>query len=132
MNARTCNRCFALLLVLICATMTSQLIHVVNVRPVENRRLDVTPHDVMTHSSLLKCSTTCRQTSWCVSANMSPDNGTCELLSVEVSVVTSLELAEGWNYLREWTTFLPHLFSVLNLSVFENGCCFELQCRWVS
>ena len=92
----------ALLLAVSSNSATSRPFYVINVKPVGNRRLDVTPHDVMTHSSLVKCSMTCRLTSWCVSANLSPDHSTCELLSEEVSNLTSLQLAEGWSYLREY------------------------------
>ena len=88
--------------------LTSPVQYVI-VNPIKDRRLDVTPRDVMTHVSLVKCSTTCRQTSWCVSANMAPDRSTCHLLSEEVSDVTSLELADGWSYIRK--------FNLLELNV---------------
>ena len=91
----------ALLLAVYSNSATSRPFYVINVRPVGNRRLDVTPHDVMTHSSLVKCSTTCRLTSWCVSANLLPDRSTCQLLSEEVSDVTLLESVDGWSYLRK-------------------------------
>ena len=92
--------CLLALLTLVTSTATSQ-IQQINVRPVKNKRLDASPRDVMSHSSLVKCSTTCRLTSWCVSANLSPDRRTCQLLSEEVSDVTSLESVDGWSYLRK-------------------------------
>ena len=94
------DRFLLVLLTLVTSTATSQN-QQINVRPVKNKRLDAIPRDVMTHSSLVKCSTTCRLTSWCVSANLSPDRHTCQLLSQEVSDVTSLESVDGWSYLRK-------------------------------
>ena len=77
-------------------------IHIIYVNPAINRRLDVTPRDVITAGSTLKCSAMCRLTSWCASANLSPDRSTCQLLSEEVSDETSLESVDGWSYLRKF------------------------------
>ena len=99
-SAQRVGRCLLALLTLVTSTATSQ-IQQINVRPAKNKRLDATPRDVMLHSSLVKCSTTCRLTSWCVSANLSPGRRTCQLLSEEVSDVTSLESVDGWSYLRK-------------------------------
>ena len=69
---------------------------------VMNKRLDVTPRDVLTRSSAIHCEATCRQTSWCVAANLMPDRSTCQLLTEEVSDDDdSLQSAERWKYLRE-------------------------------
>ena len=85
------------------ASMTSQTIHYTySVRPIANRCLNVTSRDVMTHSSLVKCSVVCGWTSWCLSVNVASDGSTCQLLSEEVSDVASLQSAEGWSYLREF------------------------------
>ena len=68
---------------------------------VMNKRLDVTPRDVITRSSVIHCEATCRQTSWCLAANLLPDRRTCQLLSEEVSDDDeSLQSADGWRYLR--------------------------------
>ena len=93
--------CLLVFLTLFCNALTSQ-IQQVHVTPVFNQRLDVTPRDVITQSSSVECESTCRQTSWCTSANMAPDRSTCQLLSEEVPDMTSLESAEGWTYLREY------------------------------
>ena len=89
------------LLTLLGGTVTSQ-IQQVHIKPIKNKRLNVPARDVMTRSSAVKCESTCRQTSWCTSANMAPDRSTCHLLSEEVSDVTSLESAEGWSYQRTY------------------------------
>ena len=96
------NGFVVLLIAFTCKAMTSQLFHIINVLPVANMRLGVTPHDVITQSSSIECSKTCRLSSWCVSANLSPDRSTCQLLSQEVSDVMSLEPAPGWSYLRKY------------------------------
>ena len=68
---------------------------------VMNKRLDVTPRDVLTRSSAIHCEATCRLTSWCVATNLSPDRSTCQLLTEEVSDDDeSLVSADGWKYLR--------------------------------
>ena len=96
------NRCFVVLLVNACVYMTSQQVNYISVMPVSNKRLDVTPRDnVETRGSVVRCTATCRLTSWCVSVNVAPDRGTCQLLSVEVADVTSLSSANGWLYLRK-------------------------------
>ena len=93
--------CLFTLLTLPAGTMTSQ-IQQIHIKPVRNKRLNVAARDVITRSSAIKCESTCRQTSWCTSANMAPDRSTCHLLSEEVSDVGSLEEAQGWSYLREY------------------------------
>ena len=67
---------------------------------INNRRLDVTAHNVTTHSATF-CYVTCQQTSGCVSVNLSPDRRTCQLLSEATSDVTSLQSADGWSHLRK-------------------------------
>ena len=91
--------CLLMLLTLPAGTMTSQ-VQQIHIKPVKNKRLNVEPRDVITRSSAIKCESTCRQTSWCTSANMAPARGTYHLLSEEVSDVTSPETAHGWRYLR--------------------------------
>ena len=95
--------CLLMLLTLPVGTMTSQ-IQQIHIKPVRNKRLNVAARDVITRSSAIKCESTCRQTSWCTSANMAPDRSTCHLLSEEVSDVGSLEEAHGWSYLRKYRT----------------------------
>ena len=134
-----------LLLTLVCKSMTSQLFHIINVTPVANRRLGVTPRDVMTQSSYVECAITCRLSSWCVSANVSPDRSTCQLLSQEVSDVMSLEPAPGWSYLRKYTYIKRRLISAesklrsssLRWTIYKFQCknlTFELcfECRFFS
>ena len=88
-------------LLLISARMVTSHLDAISVKPLVNRRLDVTPQDVVTRSSKIKCTATCRVTSWCMSANLSPDKSTCQLLSEEVSDNASLESADGWTYIRK-------------------------------
>ena len=72
-------------------------------KPQMNKRLDVTPRDVITRSSAIDCAVTCRLTSWCVAANLLPDRRTCQLLTEEVPDDDgSLDSADGWKYLREY------------------------------
>ena len=78
-----------------------------------DKRYDVQPRDVMTHSSKLGCAATCRDTSWCVSVNLFTVDGTCQLLSEEASNETSLESADGWRYLREIFSILLKLLSII-------------------
>ena len=66
------------------------------------RRFDVAPRDVTTSSSLTRCAVGCLATSWCVSAKLFTDDGTCQLLSEEESNETSLETVDGWRYLRKF------------------------------
>ena len=95
---------FRILLLMTTALVTAHL-NVINVKQVANKRLDVTPQDVVTRSSKVKCAATCRVTAWCVSANLAPDRSTCQLLSEEVSDETSLESADGWSYIRKTVEF---------------------------
>ena len=77
-------------------------------RPLMHKRLDVTPRDVITHSSAIDCAVTCRLTPWCVAANLLPDRRTCQLLTEEVpDDHESLQSADGWKYLREYTRVFP-------------------------
>ena len=93
--------CLFVVIALLADVVASQ-IQQIKVKPIKNKRLNVPARDVIARSSPIKCESTCRQTSWCTSANMAPDRSTCHLLSEEVSTVTSLEPAEGWTYLREY------------------------------
>ena len=92
--------CWLVLLAQVSISMASQ-IQTVHIKPIKDARLNILPRDVLTKSSLVKCSQTCRLTSWCTSANLSPDRTACQLLSEEVSDMTSLQSAEGWSYLRK-------------------------------
>ena len=86
-------------------TLQTQETHL---KPQVNRRLDVTPRDVITHSSAIDCAATCRLTSWCVAANLLPDRRTCQLLTQEVpDDHESLLPADGWKYIREYTRVFP-------------------------
>ena len=100
-SKHSAGACLLVFLTLFYNALTSQ-IQQVHVQPVLNKRLDVVPRDVIAQRSSVECESTCRQTSWCTSANMAPERSTCQLLSEEVSDMTSLESAEGWSYLREY------------------------------
>ena len=102
-------------LLLISARMVTSHLDAISVKPLVNRRLDVTPQDVVTRSSKIKCTATCRVTSWCVSANLAPDRSTCQLLSAEVSAETSLETAEGWTFIRKLYQGFMMIMYTINL-----------------
>ena len=91
--------CLLVLLVLCDIVVTSQRKEVF-MNTLNDKRFDVAPRDVITRSSSTRCAATCRDTAWCVSVNLQTGDGTCQLLSEEVSNVTSLESADGWRYLR--------------------------------
>ena len=96
------HTCLLVLLTLLAgaATLQTQGFYL---KPVMHKRLDVTPRDVIAHSSVIDCAVTCRQTSWCVAANLLPDRRTCQLLTEEVSDDDeSLDSADGWKYMREY------------------------------
>ena len=96
------HTCLLVLLTLLAGAKTLQ-IQETHLKPLMNKRLAVTPRDVITHSSLIDCAVTCRVTSWCFAANMLPDRRTCQLLSEEVSDDDeSLLEDEGWKYIREY------------------------------
>ena len=99
---------FALMLPVI--AITTPGIHIISVKPLTNKRLDVTPRDVITSGSLVKCSVMCRMTSWCVSANVAPDRSTCQLLTDEVSDETQLESANGWRYIRKVLKYCHNIY----------------------
>ena len=110
-DMRTC------LLVLLTVVVVAETLQTqdLNLKSLLYMRLDVTPRDVMTRSSLIDCAVTCRLTSWCVSANLLPDRRTCQLLTEEVSDDDeSLLPADGWTYLREYVGFAGHQHFVLN------------------
>ena len=95
--------CLFVLLMLCDSVVASEIIER-HVTVLNNKRLDVTPRDVITRSSAIHCEATCRHTSWCVAANLLPDGRTCQLLSEEVSADDeSLQSADGWTYLREYS-----------------------------
>ena len=100
-SAHWAGTCLLVLLTLFCDALTSHF-QQVHVTPVFNKLLNMPPRDVITRISTVECVATCRQTSWCASSNMAPDGSTCQLLSDEVSDVTSLEPADGWSYLRKY------------------------------
>ena len=83
---------------------TSEMTYL-QIKSISSKRLDFEPRDVITRSSILKCSVTCRVTSWCASVNLAADRQTCQLLSEEVSDVTSLQSADGWSYVRKYKFF---------------------------
>ena len=99
-GAKGLRTCLLVLLMLRDSVVTSQQKEMfLNALP--DRRLAVAPRDVIAHSSAIRCTVECLATSWCVSANLFAGDGTCQLLSEEVSDVTSLETAVGWRHLRE-------------------------------
>ena len=67
----------------------------------QDMRLSVAPREVIALQSSIHCMVACQATSWCASANLSPEESTCQLLTEEVNDVTSLAFAEGWNYLSK-------------------------------
>ena len=101
LGAKELRTCLLALLMLSDSVLTSQREEML-MNAVHGKRFDVAPRDVITHSSATRCAATCRDTTWCVSANLFTDDGTCQLLSEEASNVTSLETVGGWRYLREF------------------------------
>ena len=93
---RTCL--FVLLMLLRPCDVTSQSSNIL-MNICDGKRFDVTPRDVIKHSSKINCAAVCRDTSWCVSVNLFTGDGTCQLLSEEASNETSLETVDGWRYL---------------------------------
>ena len=91
-----CTWLFALLTLFVSAvtSYTQQTV----VKQIANKRLDVTAQNVKTHS-VIECQISCKQTSWCAAANLSPDRSTCQLLSEQASDLMPLESAEGWSYM---------------------------------
>ena len=81
---------------------------------VRGKRFDVAPRDVIAHISGTRCTVACLAASWCVSANLFTDDGTCQLLSEEVSYVATLETAIGWIHLREFAK-TQFFFSLTNI-----------------
>ena len=99
--------CLLVLLTLLAGAETLQT-QETHLKPQMNKRLDVTPRDVITRSSAIDCAVTCRLTSWCVAANLLPDSRTCQLLTEEVSDDhESLDSADGWKYIREYSRGFP-------------------------
>ena len=78
------HTCSLLLLTLLTGAKTLQIQGSCS-KALMHKRLDVTARDVITRSSAIHCEATCRQTSWCVAANLLPDRRTCQLLTEEVS-----------------------------------------------
>ena len=91
--------CLLVLLTMIGGVVTSQTRQTF-LSKINNKRLDVTAQNVTTRSAI-ECYATCQQTSGCASVNLSPDRRTCQLLSDEMSDVTSLQSAEGWSHIRK-------------------------------
>ena len=99
-NVNGLAACLLVLLILRDRVVTSQRNQML-MNAVQNKRFDVAPRDVMTHSCGTRCTLACLVTSWCVSVNLFTGDGTCQLLSEEASNETSLEPVAGWRYLRE-------------------------------
>ena len=93
------STCLFVLLTLTGSVVTSQTQQTF-LRKINNKRLDVTAQNVTTHS-VTDCYVTCQRTSWCVTVNLSPDRRTCQLLSEETEVETSLQSADGWSHIRK-------------------------------
>ena len=94
--------CLLVLFALLAGAETLQTLEAY-MKPLMHKRLDVTPRDVIAHSSVIDCEATCRMTSWCFAANLLPDKQTCQLLTEEVpDDDESLDLVDGWRYIREY------------------------------
>ena len=94
---RSCLLVLMLLRVSIVAPQRKEML----MNALRGKRFDVAPRDVITRSSATRCAVACRDASWCVSANLRTGDGTCQLLSEEVSDDDeSLQSADGWRYLR--------------------------------
>ena len=95
--------CLLALLMLSDSVVTSSRQKEMLMNALRGKRFDVAPRDVIARSSATRCAVACRDTSWCVSANLQTGDGTCQLLSEEVSDDDeSLQSADGWRYLRTW------------------------------
>ena len=101
------HTCSLLLLTLLTGAKTLQIQGSCS-KALMHKRLDVTARDVITRSSAIHCEATCRQTSWCVAANLLPDRRTCQLLTEEVpDDDESLDSDDGWKYIREYACAFP-------------------------
>ena len=113
MNVKGMRTCLLVLLMLQESVVTSQrqetLMYVLT-----DKRFDVAPRDVITRTSATRCAVACLAASWCVSANLFTGDGTCQLLSEEVSYVATLETAIGWIHLREFAK-TQFFFSLTNI-----------------
>ena len=100
-DVRKLHTCLLMLLMLRPCAVTSQSSQIL-MNIFDGKRFNVEPRDVIKLSSKVDCAATCRDTSWCVSANLQIGDGTCQLLSEEASNETSLATVDGWRYLREF------------------------------
>ena len=92
--------CYLILVDSLC--FSTSTISIAGIRITQDMRLNVSPRDVITAQSSIHCIVMCQATSWCLSANLSPDKRTCQLMSEEVTDVSSLESAEGWKYISKY------------------------------
>ena len=100
-DVRKLHTCLLVMLMFCDRVVTSQRKEML-MNALHSKRFDVAPRGVITRSSATRCAATCRDTSWCVSVNLQTGDGTCQLLSEDVSNETSLETVDGWRYLREF------------------------------
>ena len=121
-GAKLLRTCLLALLMLSDSVVASQRKEML-MNALTDKRYAVEPRDVITRSSATKCAATCRDTSWCVSVNLQTGDGTCQLLSEEVSDDDdSLQSADGWRYLREFSanyfcTSTGHKFTSLIITL---------------
>ena len=100
-NVTGLRTCLLVLMMLCDSVVTSQQKEML-MNSMNDKRFDVAPRDVITHSSVTRCAATCLTTSWCVSVNLQTGDGTCQLLSDEASNETPLATVDGWRYLRKF------------------------------
>ena len=100
-NLNGLRTCLLVLLTLRGSVVTSQRNQML-MNAVQNKRFNVAPRDVMTHSCGTRCTLACLVTSWCVSANLQTGDGTCQLLSEEVSDDDESLQSAGDTYVREF------------------------------
>ena len=104
LGAKELRTCLLALLMLSDSVVTSSRQKEILMNALRGKRFDVAPRDVIARSSATRCAVACRDASWCVSANLQTGDGTCQLLSEEVSDDDeSLQSADGWRYLREFS-----------------------------
>ena len=93
-------------------------VNAISVDFVNDKRIYVTRQDEPKRMSKIQCPVACFTASWCMSANTSPAESTCQLFSVEVSRVTSLQSIVGWSYMRKCDcvsqqSYIVHIMNVL-------------------
>ena len=98
-------RTWLLIILMLSGSRVTSLLHnkAIYMDVLADKRYDVVPRDVITRSSAIQCGAACRDTSWCVAANVHhTGERECQLLSEEASNATLLDTADGWKYIREY------------------------------